>query len=138
MNDSKLMKQVYKHYTLWEDYNNGMYNLNVDNEDYLISKAEQLLTNTNQFKLVCLNVLENWKISSLVNLTNVNCNRQAWIGQSACSYCYKVPEYLTRKAWANLTMKQQEEANEVADEIILIFNQKHGAIDNQLYLFLEK
>ncbi len=138
MNDSKLSKQVYKHYSLWEDYNNGMYNLNVDNEDYLIEKAKQLLSNPAQFKLVSLNVINNWKISTLVNLTNINCNRQAWIGQSACCYCYKVPEYLTRKAWAELTVRQQEEANKVADEILYLFNKENGKINNQLYLFLEK
>jgi hypothetical protein len=132
------MKQFFKHYTLWEDYQNGMYNLNVPNEDYLIENAVKLLSNPNQFKLVCLNVLENWKVSSLINLTNISCNRRAWLGQSACCYLNKVPEYLTRKAWANLTISQQEAADKVADEIINFFNVQNERIDNQLYLFLEE
>jgi len=132
------MKQFFKHYTLWEDYQNGMYNLNVKNEEYLIENAVKLLSNPNQFKLVCLNVLENWKVSSLINLTNINCNRRAWLGQAACCYLHQVPEYLTRKSWANLTTLQQESADKVADEIINLFNVQNERIDNQLYLFLEE
>jgi len=134
---ANLMKQVYKHYTLWEDYQNGMYNLNVNNEDYYINKAIELLKNDKLFYRTAKSVLEKWKVSTLINLTNKNCNKQAWIGQASCCICYKVPEYLTRIAWSKLTDEERENANKVADRIIYKFNQKNEAIDNQLYLFLD-
>lgn len=134
---ANLMKQVYRHYTMWEDYKNGMYNTSINNEDYYIQKAVEILTNEKLFYRTAKSVLEKWKIASMVNLTNKNCNKQAWIGQASCSICYKVPEYLTRIAWSKLTDEQREAANKIADKIIYKFNQKYEAIDNQLYLFMD-
>lgn len=134
---ANLMKQVYKHYTMWEDYQNGMYNTSINNEDYYIQKAIEILKSDKLFYRSAKSVLEKWKIASMVNLTNKNCNKQAWIGQSSCCICYKVPEYLTRIAWSRLSDEERDNANKVADRIIYKFNQKYEAIDNQLYLFLD-
>jgi hypothetical protein len=132
------MKRIYHPYWLWEDYKNGMYELNLKNENYLIEKAIILLTDFNMFKTTALEVIKKWKVSSKVNLTNPNCNKKAWIGQASCSYKYKVPEYLTRIAWGKLTDEQRIKADNIAIEVIKIFNIENEKQYNQLCLFMEE
>jgi len=111
------MERFYKEYYYWEDYINGMYDL-IDNENYYIQKSIELLKNESLFLNTCLDVLKNWNISSKVNLTNKNNNRQAWLGQACCSYLYKSNEICTRIAWSQLTDEQRFKANKIADIII--------------------
>lgn len=118
------MNQIYHHYTLWEDFRNGMYETTSNNEDTLILLAEKLLSNTAAFYKASLDMVKDWAVSSEVNLTNTGCNRQAWIGQAACSYKHNVPEYCTRIAWGNLTDAQRWSANEIADRVINIYENK--------------
>jgi hypothetical protein len=123
------MVQVYHDYLLWEDYKNGMYDISQkENESELINNAISLLSNENEFYNVCINVITNWEICTSVNLTNVYCNRRAWLGQSACNYKYGVPEILTRVAWGKLDNTTQLKANNVADKIIRIYETKNKEI----------
>lgn len=133
------LKRIYKPYTLWEDYLNGMYDYSKsDNDSILIEKACKLLSNETLFFNTCLNVLDNWKISSDVNLSNVSQNRKAWLGQAACCFKYKVPEILTRFAWSEINEEQRIKANNVAQKIISIYEAKnrriHTAMGKQLLL----
>lgn len=129
------MNQFYSEYTFWEDYKNDMYETkyDLDKEKELIDKAITLLSNPNLFLTVCYDVLLFWDISSKVNLTNVNCNRRAWLGQAACCYYYKVPEVITRKAWSQLSDNQRYEANKIADKIINIFEENYEKKNRKLY-----
>lgn len=129
------MNQFYSEYTLWEDYKNSMYdnNYDINKEDEMIEKAKSLLCDTKLFLTVCYEVVQFWNISTKVNLTNKNCNRRAWLGQAACNYRYKVPEILTRKAWAKMDDYQRQEANKVADKIINIFEKNYEKENRRLY-----
>ena len=129
------MNQVYSEYTFWEDYNNGMYDTryNLEQEEELIAKSISLLTNPNLFLTVCYDVVLFWDVATKINLTNVNCNRRAWLGQAACNYYYKVPEILTRRAWSQLSETQRNEANKIADKIIKIFERNYEKKDRKLY-----
>lgn len=129
------MNQFYSEYTFWEDFKNEMYETkyDLDQEKEFISKAITLLSNPNLFLTVCYDVLLFWDVSSKVNLTNVNCNRRAWLGQAACSYYYKVPEVITRKAWSQLSDDQRYEANKIADKIINIFEKSYEKKNRKLY-----
>lgn len=129
------MNQFYSEYTLWEDYKNSMYDTNydIDKEDEMIEKSKSLLCDTNLFLTVCYEVVQFWNISTKVNLTNKNCNRRAWLGQAACNYYYKIPEIITRKAWAKMDECQRQEANKIADKIISIFEKNYEKENRRLY-----
>ena len=128
------MKQYYKEYYYWEDYINGMYEMdNIKNESELISLAINMLSNKELFLNTCIEVIENWTISTKVNLTNKQCNRKAWLGQASCNYKYKVPEILTRIAWSKLDIIQQYEANEIAQKVINSYELNYEKKDTKLY-----
>lgn len=132
------MNRIYHPYWLWEDYKNGMYDLNRSNEEELINFSVNILSNQIIFEEIALNVIKKWTISTKVNLTNPNCNKKAWIGQASCCYHSNVPEYLTRIAWSKLSDEQRLEADNTALKVINIFNQLNEKQHNQLYLFMEK
>lgn len=112
------MKRLFKKYTEWEDYKNGMYEMYKTEDEDLIRKAVYLLTNSVLFLEACKSVVKDWKITTSVHLTNNTINKKAWIGQASCNYLYKVPELLTRVAWGKLTKDQQENANNIAQTVI--------------------
>lgn len=113
------MKQIFERYEKWEDYQNGMYELPADIDvTYLEELAAELLADSVRFRKACRDVLQAWPIASSVNLTNVSCNRRAWLGQAACNYQHGVPEIITRAAWNSLTNNQRLEANAIAGEVI--------------------
>lgn len=121
------MERYYARYELWEDYKNGMFDKPIELErEQLVASAKVLLSNCSDFENAAKNVLADWVISSAVNLTNKSENRRAWIGQAACSYIHKVPEILTRQAWAQLSEKQRADANKIADKIIKHFEANHA------------
>jgi hypothetical protein len=127
-------KQFYAEYSLWEDYNHGMYNVSDKEKDLdMIDKAKKLLCNPKMFMTVCYDVLKYWDIATKVNLTNVHSNRRAWLGQAACSYFHNVPEILTRQAWGQMNDNERNEANKVADKIIKIFEDNYERKDKKLY-----
>jgi len=128
------MKQYYCNYIFWEDYINGMYEIpKQEQEEIYINLAVTMLTNVELFLNTCKEVLANWPISSSINLTNKQCNRRAWLGQSCCSYKYKVPETCTRIAWSRLSISQQSIANEIAEKIINSFELNYEKKDIELY-----
>jgi hypothetical protein len=129
----KEIQPYYAEYTLWEDYNNGMYDTIVVNEEELINEAMLVLCNPKLFLTICYDVLKYWEIASKVNLTNVNSNRRAWLGQAACSYYKNVPETLTRKAWSQMSDLQRYQANCIADKIIKLFEMSYEKKDRKLY-----
>lgn len=116
------MKQFFAPFLDWEDYKNGMYvtpSYEEINTECL--NAIKMLQDRALFDETCKLVLDNWIISSKVNLTNVSCNRRAWLGQASCSYKFKSTETSTRIAWGMLTDKQRIDANSIADKHIRIF-----------------
>ncbi len=70
-------------------------------------------------------VSHHWGYASRQNLTNLNRNRQAWLGQAACLFLDGAPEYVTKLAWARLSAKQQSAANTVADNVISDWENKY-------------
>ena len=120
------MKQIFKPYTKWEDFLNGMYTLNdVIDKDKKVIGAITLLSNQKAFYMALKEVLTNWPIASKVNLTNKQQNRNAWLGAAACMYIHNTPEYLTRIAWGLLNKDVQQKANNIADKIIIEFENKN-------------
>ena len=131
------MKQIFAHYLKWEDYQNGMYTLDLPIESNIL-KGVYLLSNEDLFYSVALEVINNWAVSSSVNLTSPSVNKQAWIGQASCCYKYGNNELTTRKSWALLTDIQKYKANNIADKIINIYENKtkrlYSGLGNQMLL----
>ena len=122
------MKQIFHPYNLWEDCKNGILKkgFSEKEEERLMEKAKTLLCNPKKFYKVGLLVISNWKYSSEQNLSNKSRNRNAWIGQASCCYAYNVPEYITKYAWRMMTLEEQKEANAIAQDIILLWEEKYA------------
>jgi hypothetical protein len=113
------MKRKYYPYTQWEEVNYGMYKM-IDGAEKkeMIDLAILLLTDPQELKIAMMDTLVVFPNSTERNFTTPGLNKQAWLGQAACSLVYNVPEDLTKEAWGMLNDKQRIEANRVADEVI--------------------
>lgn len=111
------MEQKFFHYTLWEDFQNGMYNEDKVGRKERIQKAIFLLTTPYICYEQMKRVTKEWKYATLQNLTNPAMNHQAFLGQSACSIYAGIHEDETREAWGFLTNMQRYKANKIADKV---------------------
>lgn len=119
-----MKKQYFIKYTEWEDYKNGFYNTTIPThlkEEELIEYSRKLLADPVKFDNKCKIVLSKWLNSAKVNLTNPETNHNAWLGQAACCYNHLAPNYITRLAWMQLTLKEQQVANRIARKNIKDF-----------------
>lgn len=128
------MKRVFYPYYLWEDYLNGMYNTKVNNFDFLKNKSIELLSCSNLFYEYAVQMIHEWEICTIVNLTNLEQNRKAWLGQASCCFYARVPEFITCIAWMQLTEQQRKNANNVAKNIIENYERK---LNNTKQIILE-
>jgi len=127
------MKRLYYPFYEWEDFKNGMYNkVMKSKESYYIDLSIRLLSNRKEFLDTMILILEHWPISVNENLSNVSCNRRAWLGQSACNYRYSSPEYLTRLAWGQMSQVSRYHANKEADKIIRVYEKQNNKVHIQL------
>jgi hypothetical protein len=116
------IKQIYHNYTLWEDYLNGMWRKvsKIEECEYL-KRAIEFTGNHELYGHYMIEVVNNWRYSCEHNLTDKSINRRAWIGHAACCLAFNCPEYITRMAWHNLTVEQQDMANAQADSAIKLW-----------------
>lgn len=121
------MDQFFSHYENWEDYKNGMYEINnIKDKHKKVIGAISVLTDPNYFYSILNNVVCEWSVATKVNLTNISQNRRAWLGAAACCYEHKTPEHLTRIAWNLINKEDQDKANEIAEKIITEYEQKNS------------
>jgi ATP-dependent Zn protease len=111
------MKQVFYRYELWEDYQNGMFHTKKEDTEIRQEQSKFLLTDLEKFYEIAKKVVDEWKISTLVNFTNPQTNKQAWLGQASCCYYCGSSEEETKKAWNTMTEEEQKNANDVADKV---------------------
>lgn len=114
MKNNKI-KQVFYHYTLWEDYQNRMYDEIKEGRKERINEAINLLSNEKLLYQQMKRVTNEWKIATEQNFTNNQINHQAFLGQCACNIYKGVKEDETREAWGLLTNEQRIKANKIAD-----------------------
>ena len=112
-----LVKEYYP-YVDWEDYKHGMYKTGIL-KDINVRKSGELLSNSRLFREASEGMLKKWKVSARENLTDAGRNRRAWIGQATCCFKHGATEQETKLAWKRLSEKQQDNANNVADRVIL-------------------
>ncbi len=102
-----MLKKIYHPYYKWEDYKNGMYKLKIKNMETKIGLSLSLLSSPDDLYKSMMGVTIEWIYSTEHNLTDVSINRQAWLGQAACCYNHKAPEYITRISWGLLNEKKK-------------------------------
>lgn len=111
------MKQKWYHYTLWEDFQAGMYNEVKEGRSDRVKKAVFLLSCIDLLYIYMSRVANEWKYATEQNFTNPSVNHQAFLGQSACCLYADIKEDETREAWGKLTPEQRYAANKVADRV---------------------
>lgn len=129
------MKQFFAPYWDWEDFKNGMYNKQTKNELEHIEKSIEILSDSELFFKISKQMIAEWIISAKVNLTDLQQNRRAWIGQATCCFANGTPENLVRIAWNSLSEQKQKEANYIAERIIIEFELKEKNLNYAESLF---
>ena len=113
------MEQIYIPYWEWEDYKNGMWRkLNPKDEEKFIKFAVEFTGDHIKYGNAMKEVIKKWTKTMLNGLTNKSINKRAFLGHCAVSYKLNIPEYITRIAWKELTDKQRELADMVAQQTI--------------------
>jgi hypothetical protein len=106
------MKRIYYHFKLWEEVNAGMWEkLSADKEKLMLTRAIDFTGDTELYGSYMMRVIREWVYSCEQAFTNPSMNHLAWVGHAACAMAITCPEYVTRKAWAHLSQKQQDNAN---------------------------
>lgn len=83
-----------------------------------IKTAVAFMKDTKAFGSAMDDVICDWPNSTLNALTDQQQNRQAWLGQAAVCIRFGIPEYITRKAWKELSLHEQDLANLEAKRVI--------------------
>src|SRR5699024_4915208 len=82
----KKIKRVYHDYRNWECYKNNMYiERKMEERDFFVAKALELLRDTDKLKIQMLRSVDEWFYSTEQYMTVIGSNRQAWLGQAARS-----------------------------------------------------
>lgn len=130
------MERIFYHYSLWEDYHNGMYDECKQGRQERVKKAVEILGTPELCKKAMERVVNEWTIATQYNLSNAEINRKAWLGQACCALYANIHEDEVREAWGLLTNEQRKQANLIAYQIIkdwiYKYEKKHS---NQITLF---
>lgn len=130
------MKRIFHHFSLWEDFHAGMYDESKDGRIDRVKKAAEILGTPDICREAMEKVVSEWKIATEYNLSNLEINRKAWLGQAACSCYAGIHEDETREAWGIMTEAQRIEANRIAADIIKKWQtEKERADDPQIDMF---
>jgi hypothetical protein len=118
-------KQIYHHYSKWEDYNAGMWRKVSKKQSMgFLDDAIRFTGDHVLYGEWMLKVIDQWPNACEQNLSDIDQNRKAWIGHAACCLHLGCPESVTRMAWAYLTKQQQDDANKSAEIAIKKWEEK--------------
>ena len=127
------MRQKYYPYTMWEDFQHGMYDELKDGRNERVKKAVFLLSSPKLLREYMKRVSHEWKYATEQTFTNPSINHQAFLGQTACNMYAGIKEDETREAWGRLTNDQRYRANEVADEVFNEWVKQYERENNENY-----
>lgn len=120
------IERIYHGWDKWEDHKNGFYNnISGANKQEMIDKVIELFTDPEKTKEYMLKVVKEWVYSCQHNLTNESMNKIAYIGQGACCLYAGVPSTVTMEAWSKVPRKYQEIADNIADEVLKVWEGIH-------------
>jgi hypothetical protein len=113
-----MSKQIFHHFSKWEDYKFGFYNTTCENTEEHIKKSVNLLSNQDEFYKYAKRMINEWFFSCEQNLTDPSLNKIAYIGQSSCCLANNTPAFVTRLAWSYIDEFDQLSANKTAKKIL--------------------
>lgn len=131
------MKQKFYHYTMWEDYQHGMYDEVKEGRKERVQKAAYLLSNPELLFEYMTRVANEWKYAAEQTFTNPSINHQAFLGQTACNLYAGIKEDETREAWGQITNEQRYEANKVADKVYENWVKQHERAEGEYQMTFE-
>ena len=102
---------------MWSKVGNKDKELEMINNAYLFTKDHTI------YGKAMRDVVFVWQNSMLNFLSNMSINRKAYIGHCAVMNKIKIPEYIVRIAWKQLTEKEKYLANKEAEKTIKIWEQ---------------
>lgn len=120
------MKRVYHHHERWEDYKAGQYALSYGPQAEGELQSARLLADEARLYESMSAVTREWPNATEHNLTNVEQNRRAWLGQAACCFTLGVPDFIVKSGWHTLPSTIQDRANAVADQVIREWEQSRA------------
>lgn len=127
------MKQIFHHYSLWEDFKHGFYdNCSGELKEKNIKKAIDFFNNPKIVDKYMYLVVSTWKYSCEHNLTNPSMNKIAYLGQASLALYDRIPNTVTMHAWNLLNVNTQDTANKIAIKNIEIWNNKNKNIQTCL------
>jgi hypothetical protein len=103
------VKRIYHHHSLWEEGPAGLWRVNPAAFD--LDAASHLMRDTPRWVDAMGKVTTVWRYSCEQNLSHIEHNRIAWLGQAAVCLAIGQPSVVTRKVWWDLTKTEQGEAN---------------------------
>lgn len=108
--------RVWYPYTEWECYRAGFFTPTGDTATLTRWRAQyaELLSDVGAFRRAMDRVVDEWRLSTIHNLTNEGMNRIAWLGQSSACITFGACAEQTRSAFNMLSQKQQDAANAAA------------------------
>lgn len=118
-------KQIFHHFSKWEDYKMGFYDSTCENVNEHIQKSIDLLSDQKKFKKFAEKLIIDWKFSCEQNLTDPSLNKIAYIGQGACCIANSTPSFVTRLAWSYIEEENQKKANKTAKKILKKWQYNH-------------
>jgi hypothetical protein len=117
--------EIWHPYTTWEEMQFNMWG-NVKDRAQWLQRAIDFTGNHELYGSWMLKVVDVWPMSCEQNLTKLDTNRKAWIGQAAVALAIQCPEDIVRQAWGFLSDEQQKLANKKAQEAIDKWEKRNG------------
>lgn len=113
------IKQQYIPYWEWEDWINGMWRkIPQEQESEWLNKCIEFTGDWIKYGSAMEEVVKQWPRTMINSLTSPSTNKRAFVGHCAVQYKIQCPEHITRMAWKELTEKQRNDADEIAQIVI--------------------
>ena len=125
------MNRIYHPYWEWEEVKFNMWG-EVNNRELYLKKTFDFMVDCDLFGQWMNKVVIDWEFSCEHNLTNIEQNRVAWLGQAACAYSIQVPEDIVRQVWGTLPEENQICANSKAEQNIKLWESKCQSVQLEL------
>ena len=111
------LKRVYHPHNEWEEIKYNMWG-SISDEKAWLEKAVSFTGDHELYGSFMFDVIKQWPVSCENALTDQYINKKAWVGHAAAALALRLPEYITRKAWRDLTDEQKFLANKQAERAI--------------------
>lgn len=121
------MKRIYKPYTEWECFPAGFFkSINDLNKTEQTELCVQLYSDSASFEVALKNVIKHWPNSCLHNLSNLDSNRIAWLGQACCAITYGICKDISGPAFNQISENKQKKANLLAEKYLKIWESQYN------------